>query len=225
MLEGIKVHVWQVDRAGQGREWEGWREWRNETEMTLSTRLMGSRNVNVERRITNMVAKPQGTLRETAGKREWGVAGGWKGGEWVIESNVLRGNLKMWKPKLNLHQKKDEREKRKVKATCEKRLRGRQQQQEEAGGGGWVWPSPGGRLAAAIVILLGENCVDVEEGKGVHTARATTIHINKQNMFTAYAISVSSRQGWSLARVWEGCRGSRGQLLEGGGVRGGGTLN
>lgn len=45
--------------------------------MTLSTRLMGSRNVNVERRITNMVAKPQGTLRETAGKRECeGVAGG-----------------------------------------------------------------------------------------------------------------------------------------------------
>lgn len=82
-------------------------------------------------------------------------------------------------------------------------------------------------MAAAIVILLGENCVDAgaEEGKGVHTARATTVHINKQNMFTAYAISVSSRQGWSLARVWEGCRGGSGQLLEGGGVREGGTLN
>lgn len=48
--------------------------------MTLSTRLMGSRNVNVERRITNMVEKPQGTLRETAGKSVGGgrgvVAGG-----------------------------------------------------------------------------------------------------------------------------------------------------
>lgn len=43
--------------------------------MTLSTRLMGSRNVNVERRITNMVEKSQGTLRETAGKRVGGVRG------------------------------------------------------------------------------------------------------------------------------------------------------
>lgn len=44
----------------------------------------------------------------------------------------------------------------------------------------------------------------------MHIARATTVHINKQNMFTAYAISVSSRQGWSLARVWERGRDSGG---------------
>lgn len=77
-----------------------------------------------------------------------------------------------------------------------------------------------GGLAAAIVILLGENCVDA--GKG-DTTGATTVHINKQNMFTAYAISASASQGWSLARVWEGSREGRGQLLER--ARGGGTLN
>lgn len=41
----------------------------------------------------------------------------------------------------------------------------------------------------------------LESGRGGAGERATTVHINKQNMFTAYAISVSFSQGWSVARV------------------------
>lgn len=59
----------------------------------------------------------------------------------------------------------------------------------------------------------------LESGRGGPGERATTVHINKQNMFTAYAISVSFSQGWSVARVRGGGGGveraeGRGQLLE-----------
>lgn len=85
--------------------------------MTLSTRLMGSRNVNVERRITNMVAKPQGTLRETAGKREiGGVAGGGNGGGVSHRKQCTKGKPQNVKAEIKFTSKKGRERKAKSKS-------------------------------------------------------------------------------------------------------------